>query len=544
METAVLVVGGGPVGLTLAMDLAQRGIDVTVAEQRAPGDAPEPKCNHIAARSMEAFRRLGVAGALREAGLPADFPNDVAYRTTATGAELTRIPIPSRSNRYEATGGPDTWWPTPEPPHRINQIYIEPVLQQHAARHPNLRHLTRTHVSGFVESDDAVVTTLQNVDDGERWSITSDYLVGCDGARSNVRKAIGATLNGDPRLQLVQSSFIRAPRLIDLMSSKPAWANFSVNPRRSGNMYAIDGRELWVIHNYLLRHETDFDAVDRDACIREILGVDSDFDYQIISKEDWVARRLVADRLRQGRAFICGDAAHIWVPMAGYGMNAGIADAMDLSWQLAGRLRGWGGPRLLDAYQAERLPVTEQVSRYAMSHQRALADELEHVPAEIEEQSPAGVRARARVGERLYQLNVAQYCCGGLNFGYFYDGSPVIAYDSQAAPPYTMDDFVQSTVPGCRTPHLWMEDNRSLYDAVGPEFTLLRRDRALDVQPLLAAAARRSVPIEVVDLSGPEAGALYPTGLVLSRPDLHVGWRGDAVPDDPVALIDRVRGAI
>jgi 2-polyprenyl-6-methoxyphenol hydroxylase-like FAD-dependent oxidoreductase len=122
LQARVLVVGAGPVGLTLAMDLAQRGIDVLVAEIRERGEPPNVKCNHVSARSMEIFRRLGVAQALRDAGLPADYPNDVAYRTTFTGEELSRIPIPARKDRYTARGGPDTWWPTPEPPHRINQI--------------------------------------------------------------------------------------------------------------------------------------------------------------------------------------------------------------------------------------------------------------------------------------------------------------------------------------------------------------------------------------------------------------------------------------
>ena len=132
-ETRVLVVGGGPVGLTLAMDLATRGISVIVVETRSAGEPPSVKCNHVSSRSMEIFRRLGLARKLRDTGLPADYPNDCSYRTTATGIELSRIPIPCRRDRYTATGGPDTDWPTAEPPHRINQIYMEPVLFAHAA---------------------------------------------------------------------------------------------------------------------------------------------------------------------------------------------------------------------------------------------------------------------------------------------------------------------------------------------------------------------------------------------------------------------------
>ena len=153
IATRVLVVGGGPVGTTLAMDLAWRGIDVVVAEQRHRGEPPSVKCNHVAARTMEIFRRLGVAQCVRDAGLPHDHANDVAFRTTTTGIEFARIPIPCRRDRYTVKDGPDGWWPTPEPPHRINQIYLEPVLVEFAAAMPGLRYLNRIKVLGFTQTD-------------------------------------------------------------------------------------------------------------------------------------------------------------------------------------------------------------------------------------------------------------------------------------------------------------------------------------------------------------------------------------------------------
>jgi 2-polyprenyl-6-methoxyphenol hydroxylase-like FAD-dependent oxidoreductase len=530
IETEVLVAGAGPVGLTLAIDLARRGVDVTVVEARPRGEPPSVKCNHVSARSMEIFRRLGVAAAVRDAGLPADFPNDVAYRTTATGPELARIPIPCRADRYTATGGPDTWWPTPEPPHRINQLYLEPILHAYAEATPGVRILYDTRLTGFAQ-DDTRITAHAGAT-----RIEAGYLAGCDGARSTVRAHIGATLAGDPEVQRVQSSYIRAPALLGLMGER-AWATFSLNPRRSGNTYAIDGRETWLVHNYLRPGEHDFEAVDRDACLRAILGVGPDFAYEVLSNEDWIGRRLVADRFRDRRAFLAGDAAHIWVPMAGYGMNAGIADAANLAWLLAGVLQGWAGPAALDAYEAERAPITDQVSRFAMDHALALAAQRAAVPDDIEAPGAAGDATRARAGRELYELNVKQYCCGGLNFGYFYDTSPLIAYDGEPAPPYGMYDFTPSTVPGCRVPHVWLDDGGSLYDALGPGFTLLRADAALDAEPLRRAAAARGVPLDVLDVPG------YATALVLARPDQHVAWRGAAPPADPLALIDRVRGA-
>ena len=151
---------------------------------------------------------------------------------------------------------------------------------------------------------------------------------------------------------------------------------------------------------------------------------------------------------------------------------------------------------------------------------------------------------RERIGRAMYELNMPQFCCGGLNFGYFYDRSPIIAYDGETAPPYTMYDFTPSTVPGCRVPHVWLRDGRSLYDAMGAGFTLLRFDRSVSVDALVVPPQQRGAPLAVLDVDSDEATSLYRDKLVLSRPDQHVAWRGDAQPGRCMALIDRVRGAV
>jgi 2-polyprenyl-6-methoxyphenol hydroxylase-like FAD-dependent oxidoreductase len=542
IETRVLIVGAGPVGLTLAIDFAWRGIDVTIVERRHAGEPPEPKCNHVSAKSMEVYRRLGIATLLRDVGLPADYPNDVSYRTSFTGTEFARISIPCRRDRFTDKSGPDGHWPTPEPPHRANQIFLEPVLFRHAQSLRSVTILNRTEIESLEQTDDEVVATVRNLDTGQIIRIASRYLVGCDGGKSTVRRAIGAQLEGDAVIQRVQASFIRAPDLIGLQKNERSWMTNAVNPRRVGNVIAIDGRERWMIFNYLKADEADFDAVDRDWAIRTILGVGPEFRYDILSKEDWYGRRLIANKFREGRAFIAGDAAHIWVPYAGYGMNAGIADAMNLSWLLAAHLNGWAPAEILDAYEAERWPITEQVSRFAMAHAAKEIGRRGAVPAAIEAPGPEGERARSETGQLSYDINVQQYCCGGLNFGTYYDASPIIAYDGEAPPTFSMSEFTPSTVPGCRTPHLWLSDRRSLYDAMGPDYTLLRLDPGVDVSSLVAAARQRRVPLVVLDVESREAAGLYTTKLVLSRPDQHVAWRGDACPGDPVALIDLIRG--
>ena len=543
-DTEVLVIGAGPVGVTLALDLASRGVSVTVAETRYRGEPPSVKCNHISARSMEIFRRLGVVDAIRNTGLPPDYPNDISYRTTTVGTELSRIPIPGRAERYTAQGGPDTWWPTPEPPHRCNQIFFEPILVEAAYAAPLVRMLNRTRVDDFEQDESGVTAHLTDLDSGNTFTVRARYLVGCDGGRSAVRKTIGAQFVGDAVVQRVQSTYIRAPQLLSLLEAPPAWGMFSLNPRRSGNVYAIDGRERWLIHNYLKDEDADFDSVDRDWAIRTILGVGPDFQYEVLSNEDWFGRRLVADKLRDRRVFICGDAAHIWVPYAGYGMNAGIADAANLAWLLAAHLRGWAPAAILDAHEAERLPITEQVSHFAMNHAIEMAKQRRGVPDDIEADTPEAAQKRAEVGQAAYDLNVQQYCCGGLNFGYYYEGSPIIAYDGGSPPGYSMYEFTASTVPGCRTPHFWLRDGRSLYDEMGDGFALLRFDPAIDVSVLEAAAAARGVPFKVIDATHEEAGEPYREALVLSRPDQHIAWRGEELPGDPAKLIALATGAV
>jgi 2-polyprenyl-6-methoxyphenol hydroxylase-like FAD-dependent oxidoreductase len=530
----VLIVGAGPVGLTLALDLASRGIVVGIVERRPAGEPPSVKCNHVSARSMEIFRRLKVAQELRHAGLPEDYPNDVSYRTTTLGIELARIKIPARKYRYSDKSGPDGWWPTPEPPHRINQIFLEPILFQRAAATDGITIFNETIYSGFKE-DQSGVTAFATSSSGYGQQFRARFLVGCDGGSSVVRKEIGATFKGDPVVQRVQSTYIEAPDLLGKMAAGPAWAMFSLNPRRSGNVYAIDGKRRWLVHNYLKPDETDFESVDRHASIRTILGVGPDFQYTVLNKEDWIGRRLVANRFRQGRAFICGDASHIWVPYAGYGMNAGIADAENLAWLLAAHLKGWASDAILDAYEAERLPITAQVSHFAMSHAHAMFEQRSAVPDDIEASGHRGDELREALGKAAYELNVQQYCCAGLNFGYFYANSPIIAYDGATAPEYTMGSFTPSTVPGARLPHFWLSGGDSIYDKLGPYYTLVRSDRNMDVTPLLKSAVAHSVPLMLLDIDG-EPSELD-RKLIIVRSDRHVAWRSNTLPKNSFGLL-------
>lgn len=536
MDTDVLIVGAGPVGLVAALDLSSRGVSVIVVEEREFLEPPNVKCNHVASRTMESFRRLGIADEVRAAGLPRDYPQDVAFRTCMTGRELSRIPIPASGQRYTCRVGPDTSWATPEPPHRINQTFLEPILARNAAAAPGVTLLNRTRFRS-VRQDEESVSAVVSDESGER-TLRARYFIGADGGRSAVRKQIGAKLSGDPVLQHVQSTCVRAPKLYSLMSADEprAWGYYTFNARRVGHVYAIDGIETFLVHTYL---SSEDEVVDRDAAIRAILGVDEAFEYAVVSKEDWIARRLLADRFRDRRVFLAGDASHLWVPFAGFGMNAGIADVLNLTWLLGAHLGGWAEEGILDAYEAERRPITDQVSRFAMDHQRKLA--RPGVPAELEDDTPAGEAAREAFGAAVRALNEPQFAAAGLNYGYAYHGSPIIAYDGEEAPGYTMGTYTPSTVPGCRAPHFTLPDGSSLYDHLSSGYTVIV-GRGVEISVLTGEAAHRGIPLAVVEVDALPDEYVRPITMV--RQDQTVVWRG-APPDRAVAaeLWEKLRGA-
>jgi 2-polyprenyl-6-methoxyphenol hydroxylase-like FAD-dependent oxidoreductase len=537
----VAVIGAGPVGMTLALALAQRGHSVVVLEQRARDELPPIKANHVSARSMELFRRLGVASDVRRAGLPPDFPHAVAFRMAFTGTEFGRIHIPCARDRLSDKTGPDGNWLTPEPAHRVNQIYLEPVLRRALAQHPSITALFKTKAEA-VSQDEEHASVSARTASGQQVTVTARFVAGCEGASSLLRHTIGAEFHGDAVVQRTRSTYIDAPGLLPRLRSAPAWGNFSFNRRRSGMVYAIDGVRRWLVHDYLARHE-EFQELDTEANLRAILGVESLSSITTLGVEQWTGRRMLADHFRSGRLFLCGDAAHIWVPFGGYGMNAGLADAESLAWSLAARLEGWGGPRVLDAYEAERMPITEQVSKMVMDKAIAIANDRQAVPDHLDEPGAEGEAVRHEFGKRVYERNVEQYCAAGLNFGYYYRDSPITVEDGETAPSYTMGHYEPSAVPGARFPHLWLEpETRSLYDALGPGFTLLSVSGEYHGQ-VQRAAADLKIPLQAVLLPSSVAEEpWFDHDMFLVRQDTHVVWRGTGGTADIHRVLRRVSG--
>lgn len=537
----VIVVGGGPVGLTCAMDMAQRGIDVLVLEQRQPFEKPEPRANHVSARSMEIFRKLGVAAAVRDAGLPHDHPHDVVYTTALVGRELGRVRIPPRAKRFADAGYADGGWPTPEPPHRINQSFLEPVLMQHATQVKGLTTRWNFRFDGLEQHEGFVRVQGTDLVTGQAQTLDALYVVGCDGSRSGVRKALGVEFRGQDNLMGAMMATVTLPDLPRHETLGRGWMYWVMNPKQAGCIMALDGRDQWIV-NPFVPLGADADKFDFEAAARTMLGVDIPFTVQF--KKPWIGRRLLSERFSVGRVFLCGDAAHSWLPMAGYGMNAGIADAANLSWKLAAVLNGWADADLLESYHDERHPVLEQVSAMVM---KVRQNNAVTIPPEIDDDGPAGEAARERVARYMMEIDSPQFACIGLNFGYYYEHSQAIALDpEQAAPAYSMGQYQPSTVPGCRMPHVWLDGHTSLYDHLGDGLTLIRLDKLLPIDSLLAAARLRQIPLKVLDVPAHTlAPELQLHGLLLVRPDQHIAWRGQNSPASPAAalvLLDVLRG--
>ncbi|MYE86444.1 MAG: FAD-dependent oxidoreductase [Gammaproteobacteria bacterium] len=545
MKTQVVIVGAGPVGLSAAMDLAKRGIDVVVVESRSEDEPADAKCNTIAARTMEIFRQFGVADQVRACGLTDSYATDVVYATEAGGIEITRIVQPSRNERMgadgvSAPGFPDSHWETPEPVVRASQLYLNPILLDRAKTYDRITLLTETTFLSYEDGEDQVKVACRS-NSGEELVIDGRYLIGCDGASSAVRKQMGVKLEGDVEISKMRTTLVRCPQIRELLGNRPGWMTWVLNPRVTGVIVAIDGDELWLIHRNV-HMSADFDSVHREQSIRDMLGVGQDFTWKAVHHQDWTARRMVASRFRQNNVFVCGDAAHIWVPFAGYGMNAGIADANNLSWMMAAVLNGQADERLLEAHERERHPITEQVSQFAMNKALEYLEAVQgrKIPKLVESRSFLGRLLRKRMGRRMYDMNVPQFACEGLNFGYYYDDSPIIHYDGEAPPVYEMGRATPSTVPGCRLPHFWMSPGKSIYDELGPVYTLLCFNGSGAEEPFAQAFEEAGLPLKVLSIdSQPD---VYAHNYVLARTDQHVAWRGDALPENVGDFVGVCRG--
>jgi len=536
IETPVLIVGGGPVGLALAVELGWRGIQCVLVEQ-TDGSIVTPKMNEVNVRTMEFCRRWGVADRVMHCPFPADFPMDVVFVTTLGGYELARMERPAKMHHA----------PGPLSPMDLevcSQLWFDPILRERARSFPCVKLLYRCRLESFNEREGGVAAEVTHLDGGGRQTIEARYLAGCDGAGSAIRRALDIRLCGTDVLSRPVHMFFRVPDLFGQLGIRRGTFFLAID--RNGlwaNIRIIDPAQgLWRL--FVLDTPPDFDPdhVDCDMYLRRALGRTLDVEW--IGHSVWTRRGVVAERYSRGPVHLLGDAVHQLSPTGALGMNTGIGDAVDLGWKLAAVMQGWGGDALLRSYDAERRPVGERNVRQATDFFRGHR-EFGHGIESIEDAGDEGDAVRKRAGELLLRDIARMFRTSGVQLGYRYERSPICVADGTPEPADDPETYAPSARPGSRAPHAQLADGRSTLDLFGRGFTLLRiGPDAPDPSALAQAASRREVPLQVVALSEPQVSNLYARPLVLVRPDGHVAWRGEALPADTQSLIDRVRGAM
>ena len=535
MDTQVIIVGAGPVGLTLAIDLGKRGIACVLVEQKAE---PQflPKMERCNARTMEIFRRLDIADRIRAAGMPEDVPMDIQIIRSMTEPAILRLPYPTVAEARALTHESHDGSLPLEPYQLISQYTLEPLLLEVAEQLPDVTVMRSTTFLEFTEQSDGVLVAV-NAADCARRTLKAAYLVGCDGGASSVRKQLGIRLEGEGDIARLRQGLFYCEQLYERLP-------IGNGPSRGRHYLMAGGPPTFMIMQDSTRHWTVHSAVESDDEMRRmferIIGVA--LPYEMLYCAEWRQNLLLAERYGKGRVFLTGDAAHLVIPTGGLGMNTGVGDATDLAWKLAATLQGWGGPGLLASYEVERRQIGERVvgaSRYASLGYRAW---LAEVRPEIGDDTPEGTTARAHLA---VVANVEQRKSNemiGAELGYRYVDSPVID-NVPGGPQHDLRAYLPTTWPGARLPHMWLKDATAIQDRLRPErYTLIDVVGGHDEGPLLAAFETLGAPLDVLVVADPALRAVYERDLVLVRPDMHVVWRGDRLPQAVDALAAKVTG--
>ncbi|HEX3550694.1 MAG TPA: FAD-dependent monooxygenase [Candidatus Elarobacter sp.] len=527
-RTEVLVVGAGPVGLTLALDLGRRGVRTMLIERNVTASAL-PKMERCNGRTMEIYRRLGVADAIRAAGYPDDGPMDVYLTRSLAEPPLVHLPYPSVRAAKADIAAHNDGRPL-EPYQLISQYTIEPLLRRFVEELPTVDVRFGCELIDFAQDDDGVTARVAGAS-GEESSVRADYIVGCDGGASTVRKALGIALEGDGNIRRLRQALFHAPELYDRVPTGRGRHYHVVQPLFPF-LIVQDSTKHWTLH---CQAESDAEML---PIFERAVGFDTPI--RLLSVNPWTQHLLCAQRYREGRAFIAGDAAHLVIPTGGLGMNTGVGDAIDLAWKLAATVRSWGGPQLLASYETERRQIG---LRNVAASRAAMQGRFEgwRVAPDLEEMARRFDREQRKVTEIL-----------GIEAGYRYVDSPLVAHEPGDGPDPNSVHYVPTAHAGARLPHVWLHRERAdrgggdggsdrdavaVQDLIGDGYTLLRLGEApANADALVAAMRATGAPFDVLDVPDRVARELYERDLVLVRPDLHVVWRGNDIPDDPRAL--------
>ena len=533
-QTSVLIVGAGPVGLGLAIELGHRGVPCLVVERNdRVGYAPRAKTTNI--RTREHLRRWGIADKLRDASpLGIDYPANIVFATRLGGHLITRIHnaqqcAPGRNPFYSEHG---QWIP---------QYAVEEVLRAHAESLPGVEIRFSCEMLGFEQDAERVTARVRDVETGREKTLTGRYLVGADGSRSQVRAAIGAKMEGKSGLSRNYNIVFRSPGLAQKHRMGPAIMYWQVNGEVPSVMGPMDSDDRWYFGPTQLPDGVKIPAEDVPALICRATRLD--IPVEVLSADEWTANRLLADKYRDRRVFLAGDACHLHPPFGGYGMNMGVCDAVDLGWKIAAVLQGWGGPKLLDSYEIERRPAHEMVLDEAVVNHSVLGNQL--FVEGLEDDGPAGTALRAQVAQRIQLAKTREFSNLGVVLGYRYEGSPITIDDGTVAPERDCINYIPSAHPGCLAPHAWLHDGTSLYDHFGWGYTLLdlgKDEAPAEVERVRSAAQDRGVPLKVLRPGAGFVRDLYQARFALVRPDQHVGWRGHAIPDRAESLFATLCG--
>lgn len=542
-KTPVLISGGGPVGLVLAIELAWRGVR-SILVNTEPTTAVHPQGNTHNARTMEHYRRLGLAERVRSVGLPQDLVTDVIYLTRFTGHEFARIPMPSSAEKKTRIAARDMSFLTAEPIHRASQFYVEPELFAHAQTLDEIDLRFGWELIDFDQQEDGVTSTIRNAETGETETVGSRWLAGCDGAQGYTRRALDIPYRGEGGDEVaffigrMLSVYIDAPGIYQVMNTDSVWQYWTVNSEARTCIVTLDEKGKFVV---LTKYPESGEPNEADIAreIRNAIGAEIDID--IISVREWTAgNALVADRYGEGRVHLAGDAVHLFTPTGGFGMNTGVEDAVNLGWKMAAIHHGWAPEAVLATYETERRPIGIRNTQSS----RKLASDVAtiQVPEALEEDTPEGERARAELGRHLSGFT-EEFASLGIQLGARYDGSPLIVADGTDPPPDSPVEYVPSACPGGRAPHVWLADGASIHDRFGKWFTLVRfGSPAADTGAFEAAASAQNVPLDIIDIAEPAARDLYQCAFTLIRPDHHVAWRGDTLAVDAEKLIRQISG--
>jgi 2-polyprenyl-6-methoxyphenol hydroxylase-like FAD-dependent oxidoreductase len=528
MDKQVLIVGAGPTGLTLAIDLGKRGIRCTLIEQK---EAPQflPKMERCNARTMEIYRRMGLAEKIRAAGLPRDCPMDVFIVLSLVEPPLLHEAHPSVAQLQERIAATNDGTMPLEPYQLISQYTLEPLLKSAADTLPSVTVRYGCELLSFTQDENSVTAKVKD-SDGTMSEITALYMAGCDGGSSVVRRQLGIKLAGESDLLRMRQALYYCEDLYERI------------PIGKGRHYHVaDDKATFLIVQDSTKHFTLHATVDNDAEMATLFEqtVAMPVKYEMLYVGQWAQRLLLADRYGEGRVFLAGDAVHLVIPTGGLGMNTGVGDAIDLSWKLAATLQGWGGPNLLRSYEIERRQVGDRNVQASTFASRGRNKWRAMWKPNIRDKTPEGAQTRAELAHVAKVEQTKGNKMTGAELGYRYVGSPLIASEPGEGPQHDFMNYTPTSWPGARLPHVWLDDRAAMQDRIGNNltYTLLRLGRtSADTAGLKTAFAALGAPLQILDIPDDAPRAVYGHDLLLLRPDMHVVWRGNAPPDDPVKL--------